>query len=56
LALLKFFKWLAYPDLTPQERKRLPREHWPPVLKGFTLQRKKGGRMRNIEQEHDDRS
>ncbi|MDP8888204.1 MAG: hypothetical protein M3M89_01070 [Thermoproteota archaeon] len=21
LALLKFFKWLAYPDLTPQERK-----------------------------------
>jgi site-specific recombinase XerD len=42
LALLKFFKWLAYPDLTPQERKRLPREHWPPVLKGFMLQRKKG--------------
>jgi integrase len=42
LALLKFFKWLAYPDLTPQERKRLPRERHPSVLKGFILQRKKG--------------
>jgi hypothetical protein len=29
LALLKFFKWLPYPDLTPQQRKRLPRELQP---------------------------
>jgi hypothetical protein len=27
--LLKFFKWLAYPKLTPQERSRLPRSKYP---------------------------
>jgi integrase-like protein len=42
--LLKFFKWLAYPDMTPQERKRLPKDKHPPVLKGFVLQRKKGSK------------
>jgi site-specific recombinase XerD len=42
VTFLKFFKWLAYPELTPQERKRLPREKHPPVLKGFVLQTKKG--------------
>jgi Phage integrase, N-terminal SAM-like domain len=48
LALLKFFKWLAYPDLTPKERKRLLKEQWPPVLKGFILQRKKGALLQTI--------
>jgi site-specific recombinase XerD len=42
MTYLKFFKWLAYPGLTPQERKRLSREKYPPVLKGFVLQTKKG--------------
>src|SRR5918992_1066026 len=42
LALLKFFKWLAYPSLTTQERRKLSKEQWPPVLRGFVLQRKKG--------------
>jgi integrase len=44
LPLLKFYKWLAYPDMTPQERKRLPRDKFPPVLKGFVLQMKKGSK------------
>jgi site-specific recombinase XerD len=41
LCLGKFFKWLAYPELTPQERKRLPSEMQPAVLKGLVLQRKR---------------
>lgn len=47
LALQKFFKWLAYPDLTPKERSKLPKEQWPPVLKGFVLQRKKGALLQS---------
>jgi integrase len=41
---LKFFKWFAYSDLTPQERKRLPKEQQPPVLRGLVLQTKKGSK------------
>ncbi len=41
LPLVKFFKWLKYPKLTPQERSRLPRDKYPAVLDGFVLQRKK---------------
>jgi integrase len=44
LPLLKFFKWMAYPDLTPQERKHVPRDRYPEVLKGFLLHRKKGSK------------
>jgi hypothetical protein len=44
--LQKFFKWLAYPKLTVQERKRLPREKWPLVLKRFELQTKPAGSPR----------
>jgi integrase len=43
LPLLKFFKWLSYPDLTTQQRKRLPREKWPKVLERFELQTKQAG-------------
>jgi hypothetical protein len=35
---------LAHPDLTPQERTRLPKEKQPAVLKGFVLQTKKGSK------------
>jgi hypothetical protein len=38
LPLLKFFKWLSYPDLTTLQRKQLPREKWAKVLKLFELQ------------------
>jgi len=37
---LKFLKWLVYPDLTPQERKRLPRDQLPSVLKTFSPKKK----------------
>jgi integrase/recombinase XerD len=40
----KFFKWLAFPDMTPQERKFLPHDKLPPVLKGLVLQTKKGSK------------
>jgi site-specific recombinase XerD len=30
---MKFFKWLAYPDLVPQERKHLLRDKLPQVIK-----------------------
>jgi site-specific recombinase XerD len=39
LPLLKFFKWLAYPDLTPQQRKLLSRNNYPQVLKGPAINR-----------------
>jgi hypothetical protein len=44
LLLQKFYKWLAYPDLTPQERKTLSKEMLPEVLKGFILHTKKGSK------------
>jgi site-specific recombinase XerD len=44
LPLLKFFKWLAYADLTPQERKQLPRDKYPQVLKGLVLHTKRGSK------------
>jgi hypothetical protein len=37
LPLLKFFKWLAYPDLTPQQRKLLSRDNYPQVLQHLHL-------------------
>jgi len=42
LPLLKFFKWMSYPKLTPQERSKLPKNKYPAVLEGFVLQTKKG--------------
>jgi integrase len=42
--LFKFFKWRAYPKLTPQERSRLPRDKYPEVLQGVVLQTKKGSK------------
>jgi integrase len=43
--LFKFFKWLAYPEMTPHERRRhLPHEKLPSVLKGVVLQVKRGSR------------
>jgi hypothetical protein len=51
LPLLKFFKWLAYPKLTPQERSRLPKDKWPEVLQGVVLQRKKGSKT-PVENKH----
>jgi integrase len=44
LPLVKFFKWLAYPDATPQERRYLERDRLPPVLRGIVLQTKKGSK------------
>jgi hypothetical protein len=41
--LEKFYKWLSYPDLTTQGRKRLPREKWPDVLRRFELAIKDSG-------------
>jgi Phage integrase, N-terminal SAM-like domain len=40
----KLFKWLAYQDMTPQERKFLPRDKLPAVLRGLVLQTKKGSK------------
>lgn len=45
LALLKFFKWLAYPDLTPQERKRLPRTAATSVKGVYTSNKKRVQRV-----------
>lgn len=44
IPLFKFFKWLAYPELTPKERKMLARDKLPPVLNGLVLQKKKGSK------------
>lgn len=41
--LKKFYKWLSYPHLTAQQRKRLPREKWPDVLRRFELALKDTG-------------
>jgi Phage integrase, N-terminal SAM-like domain len=30
--ILKFYKWVAYPNLSPENRKRLPKEKLPAVL------------------------
>jgi integrase len=43
LPLLKFYKWLSYPHLTAQQRKRLPREKWPDVLQRFELATRQTG-------------
>jgi integrase len=44
MPLFKFFKWLAYPEMTPKERKFLPHDKFPPVLKGVVIQTKKGSK------------
>jgi integrase len=44
LPLFKFFKWAACRNLTPQERKHLPRDKLPAVLRGLVFQRKKGSK------------
>jgi integrase len=46
LPLLKFFKWLLYPELTTQQRKRLPRDRWPDVLRRFELATRQTGSPR----------
>jgi integrase len=42
--LVKFFKWMAYPNMTPHERKHLTSDNLPPILKGLVLQTKKGSK------------
>jgi integrase/recombinase XerD len=42
--LVKFYKWLAYPDWTPDQRKHMDRDKYPPILQGVVLQTKKGSR------------
>jgi hypothetical protein len=44
LPLLKFYTWLAYPDMTPQERKALPRDRYQKVLKNIVQHTKKGSK------------
>ena len=44
LTYFRFFKWLAYPELTPQERKRVPREKLPEVVKNLVRPVKKGSK------------
>ena len=44
LPLLKFYKWLAYPDMTPQERKALSRDRYQEVLKNIVQHTKKGSK------------
>jgi len=44
LLLLKFYKWLAYPDMTPQERKALSRDRYQEVLKNIVQHTKKGSK------------
>lgn len=42
--LIKFFKWLAYPDWTPHQRRHMSIEKYPPTLRGVVLQTKKGSK------------
>jgi integrase len=42
--LVKFYKWMAYPNMTPHERKHLASDKLPPILKGLVLQTKKGSK------------
>jgi hypothetical protein len=44
MVILKFFKWVAYPQLSSQERKKLSRERLPPVLTSLTFMPKKGSK------------
>jgi hypothetical protein len=44
MVILKFFKWIAYPQLSSQERKKLSRERLPPVLRSLTFMPKKGSK------------
>jgi integrase len=40
MPIMKFYKWLAYPDLTPRECKQLGRYKLPPVIRNFVIQNK----------------
>ena len=42
LSIQKFFKWLAFADLSPQVRRPLPKEQQFAVMSGLVLLRKKG--------------
>jgi integrase len=42
--LVKFFKWKAYPNMTPHDRKHLASHRLPSILKGLVLQTKKGSK------------
>jgi integrase len=42
--LMKFFKWRKYPDLTPRERRKLPKDQQPAVLKGLVIHSKTGSK------------
>lgn len=44
MVILKFFKWIAFPQLSSQERKKLSREQLPPVLRSLTFMPKRGSR------------
>jgi integrase len=38
MVISKFYKWVAFPDKTPEERRnKIPKDQLPPVLKGVTL-------------------
>jgi site-specific recombinase XerD len=44
LSFSKFFKWKTYPKLTPQQRKRLPKDKQPSILEGLIFPTKKGSK------------
>jgi integrase/recombinase XerD len=46
LCISKFYRWKAYPHLNPQQRKTLPKDQLPPVLRddGLTFVARKGSR------------
>jgi integrase len=38
MVISKFYKWVAFPEKTPEERRnKIPKEQLPPMLKGVTL-------------------
>ena len=44
LAISKFFRWVHYPHLSSQERRNLPDEKLPSVLRGLNFVTKKGSK------------
>lgn len=40
MPIMKFYKWLAYPNLTPRERKQLGWYKLPPVIRNLVIQNK----------------
>jgi site-specific recombinase XerD len=45
MVISKFFKWVAYPHLSPEQRRnKLSKDQLPPVLRGLTFVSKKGSK------------